>query len=134
MLRRTNYSIPYEESFTLHPVIPRFYPLFFNSACRVSFRAGLFLSTCVFHFIAQSSELSSKLSPYLLPENIERLTEDQAFSLSFDLAPPPPLPPPPRCQQFVSLYQSSCVLPVELTAGRGGGARGGAKSYDGEKA
>jgi hypothetical protein len=118
MLRRTNCSILYEESFTVHPVIPRFYPLFFNSACHVSFRAGLFLRTCVFHFIAQSSELSSKLSPYLLPENIERFVEDHAFSLSYDFAPPAPLPPL-CCQQVVSLSQSSCVSPVELTGGGG---------------
>jgi hypothetical protein len=40
-------------------------------------------------------------------------------------------------QQDVSLSQSSCVSPVELTVRRGGGGRGdggGAKAYDGEKA
>ncbi len=37
---------------------------------------------------------------------------------------------PPSLQQVVSLSQSSCVSPVELTGGKGGR---GAKSYDGEK-
>jgi hypothetical protein len=48
------------------------------------------------------------------------------FSSSSGLAPSRP----PRSWASVSLYQSSCVSPVELTDGRGGGA----KSYDGEKA
>jgi hypothetical protein len=39
------------------------------------------------------------------------------------------LAPRPSSQQVVSLSQSSCVSPVELTDGRGGG---GAKSYDRE--
>jgi hypothetical protein len=49
--------------------------------------------------------------------------------------------PLPRLrQQVVSLSQSSCVSPVELTGGRGGGGERGvgdvrrAKSYDREKA
>jgi hypothetical protein len=40
-------------------------------------------------------------------------------------------------QQVVSISQSTCVLPVELTDGREGGRLGGgrgAKSYDREKA
>jgi hypothetical protein len=43
-------------------------------------------------------------------------------------------PYPISSQQDVSLSQSTCVLPIELTEG-GGGARGGggAKSDDGEK-
>jgi hypothetical protein len=41
--------------------------------------------------------------------------------------------PPLSRQQVVALSQSSCVTPVELTDGRGGEDRGGAKSYDGEK-
>ncbi len=36
---------------------------------------------------------------------------------------------PPPHKEVVSLAQFSCVLPVELTDGR----EGGAKSYDGEK-
>jgi hypothetical protein len=58
--------------------------------------------------------------------------ENQAFSLSYDLAPPPTL----SCKQVVSFSQSSCVSPVELTDGRGGGEEsgGGAKTYVGEKA
>jgi hypothetical protein len=44
---------------------------------------------------------------------------------------PPPLPPPNK--QVVSLFQSSCVSPVEFTDGRGGGKGEGAKLYDGEK-
>jgi hypothetical protein len=42
------------------------------------------------------------------------------------------LPPPFSRQQVVSLSQSSCVSPVELTDGGAGG--GGAKVYDSEKA
>jgi hypothetical protein len=49
-------------------------------------------------------------------DNIERFTENQAFSLSYDLAPTPP--PSPR-QRLVSISQSSCVSPVELTDGGG---------------
>jgi hypothetical protein len=51
--------------------------------------------------------------------------EDQAFSPSYDLAPPLLRPPP----QLVSLR-----APVELTDGRGVGVGGGAKSYVSEKA
>ncbi len=49
--------------------------------------------------------------------------------------PPPPPPTSLSCQQIVSLSQSSCMTPVELTDGRGGRAGGGegAKSYDCEK-
>jgi hypothetical protein len=44
------------------------------------------------------------------------IIEDQAFSPSYDwLFPPPPL----SRQQVVSLSQSSCVSPVELTDERG---------------
>ncbi len=41
----------------------------------------------------------------------ECFIQDQAFSLLNDLAPPPPL----SYQLVVSLSQSSCVSPVELT-------------------
>jgi hypothetical protein len=50
----------------------------------------------------------------------------------YDLAPPPPLSP--CCEHVVSLSQSSCESPVELTDERGGGGSGGgAKPYDHEK-
>jgi hypothetical protein len=47
------------------------------------------------------------------PESIERFIEDQTFSPSCKLAPPP----------LSSLFQSFCVSPVELTdrEGRSGG-------------
>ncbi len=48
--------------------------------------------------------------------------------LSYNLAPPPPPPPVNK----LSLFQSSCASPIELSAGSGGGS--GAKSSDGEKA
>jgi hypothetical protein len=49
------------------------------------------------------------------------IIEDDAFSLSYDLAPPSsPTPRPPFRQQVASLSQSSCLSPVELTDGRGG--------------
>ncbi len=56
-----------------------------------------------------------------MPESIEWFIEDQAFSLSFDFAPPN------------LLSQTSCGFPVGLTD-KGGGGGGGAKSYDGQKA
>jgi hypothetical protein len=60
--------------------------------------------------------------------------EDQAFPLSYDLAPRPAPFPLSRQQAFL-FSQSSCVSPVDLTDGRGGGGCGeGAKSNDGEKA
>ncbi len=51
---------------------------------------------------------------------------------SYDLSPRPP--PPLSRQPVVSLSQSSCVTPIELTDGRGGRGGRGAKSYDREKA
>ncbi len=57
-------------------------------------------------------------------ECIESLIEDQAFSLSYDLATPPPHPPSPR-QQVFSLSLSSCMSPVELPDGRGAWKGGG---------
>jgi hypothetical protein len=42
------------------------------------------------------------------------ILEDHAFSPSNDLAPPPP-PTLLSRQKVVSLFQSSCVSPVELT-------------------
>ncbi len=48
-------------------------------------------------------------------ESIEWFIEDQTFSPSYDLAPPPP----PLVSKL-SPSQSSCVSPVELTDGRGG--------------
>ncbi len=46
-------------------------------------------------------------------ESIEWFIEDQAFSPSYDLAPPPL-----SRQKVVSLAQSSCVSPVEMNDGR----------------
>ncbi len=73
------------------------------------------------------------------PFRIEWFIEEKAFSLSYDLAPIPllplshPLPLFPK--QIVSLSQSSCVSPVELTYGWVGfGDGGGSKSHDSEKA
>ncbi len=66
------------------------------------------------------------------PENIEWFVEDQAFSPSYDSAPPHPLPPP--------LPSASCLsFSVFLCGGREytgwrGGAGGATKSYDGKKA
>jgi hypothetical protein len=56
----------------------------------------------------------------------------EAFFRSSGSAPRP-TPPPLSRQQLVSHCQSSCVSPVELTDGRGGGEGWrGAKSYDRE--
>ncbi len=57
---------------------------------------------------------------------IIREGQPDAFSPLYDLAPPPPPSPNPLFrQQIVSLAQSSCVSPVELTDGRGQGQGGG---------
>jgi hypothetical protein len=52
--------------------------------------------------------------PYCAPDSVEWFVEDQAFLPSHDLAPPPPLPHFVM-HQVVSLSQSSCLSPVELT-------------------
>ncbi len=55
---------------------------------------------------------------YLLhPESIEIFIEDQAFSMSYDLAPLPPHSPQSR-QQVVSLSLYARVSPIELTWAR----------------
>ncbi len=51
-----------------------------------------------------------------MSESIERYIEDEAFSLSYDLAPPPTF----SCKQVVSLSQHSRVSSVELSDWRGG--------------
>ncbi len=69
---------------------------------------------------------TSKLWPWplylctrlLIPETIKWFIEDQALSTSYDSAPPPPSPI--SRQLAVSLSESSCVSPVELTDGRWG--------------
>ncbi len=81
------------------------------------------------HGTRKSEEDNDFLLSLVSPESIDGFIENQAFLLSFDLAPPHP--PPPSHQQVVSLYQSSCVSRVELSDGRGGG--GGAKSYNCEE-
>ncbi len=63
-----------------------------------------------------------KCLSWQIPESIEWFIEDQAF------APRHPLTPSPVSK--LSLSQSSCVSPVELTVWRGEGD--GAKSYDRE--
>ncbi len=52
------------------------------------------------------------------------IIEDQTFSSSYDLAPPP-FPSPISRLQVVSLSQSSCVSSVELTDGERGRRGGG---------
>ncbi len=60
-------------------------------------------------------------------KSVEWFIEDQIFSPSSDLAPPPP--------SFLSFSIFLCVAaPVEITDGREGGRGGGAKSQDDEKA
>jgi hypothetical protein len=93
---------------------------------------------CGGHYFANIARTLRKLAYLLLlvsqPKIIEWLLENQAFLRSYDSAPRPPLPHLHR-QQLVSLSQSSCVSPVQLTDGRGGGRGGrGAKSYYHHKA
>jgi hypothetical protein len=64
-----------------------------------------------------------------LRESIELSIDDQAFLRLYDSASIPPL----SRLQVVSLSQSSCMSPVELTDGKGVGGWRGAKSYDCEK-
>jgi hypothetical protein len=61
------------------------------------------------------------------PEGQRVLNEAQAFLPSYDLAPIP-TPFPLSLQQVVSLSQSSCVLLVKVTDGRGVRGVRGAKS------
>ncbi len=69
----------------------------------------------------------------LTAKSIEWFIEDQAFLLSYDLAPPP-RPPSlySTVSKRVSLSQSSCVSPVELTDGEG--RRGWVGSHNSKKA
>ncbi len=53
-------------------------------------------------------------------ESIEWFIEEQAFLLSYDLAPPPPTSPPHFPTASRLLYESSCVSPVGLTRGERG--------------
>jgi hypothetical protein len=66
------------------------------------------------------------------PESIEWFIKDQAFSPSYDLAPPT-TPLPLSLEKAGSLSQFSCMSSVELTDGRGRRVAG-AKTYEGEKA
>ncbi len=63
-------------------------------------------------------------------ESIKWFREDQAFSPSCDLAPPPPHPLTLSAASCLSFSVFMCVACQAFW--RGGG--GGAKSYDGEKA
>jgi hypothetical protein len=70
-----------------------------------------------------------------VPESIEWVIDDQAFSPSYDLAPRPP-PPTPSPYPFskLSLFLSLpiCRRRSSLLTGEGGGGERGAKSYDSE--
>jgi hypothetical protein len=85
--------------------------------CRYAF-VRLFKGTEV-RLTALMATMGTSKMTFLLSktESIELLIEDQAFLRSYDLAPRPP-PSPISPQPIVSLSQSSCVSPVELTDGR----------------
>jgi hypothetical protein len=76
------------------------------------------------YYIEEEIQKLGALSPFA--ESIKSFIEDQAFSLSYYLATPPPHPPLSR-QQVISLSQSSCVSPIKLTDGMGGGGGVGGK-------
>ncbi len=61
-------------------------------------------------------------------ESIKRFIEDHPFLLLFGSSPQPPL------TSASCLSDPSCVSPVGLLTGREEGGKGGAKSYDSEKA
>ncbi len=66
-------------------------------------------------------------------ESIQLFIEKQAFSLSYDLAPPAPLPPFRVSKLSLFLSLPACCRSCLLRR-RGWGCWGGAKSYDAEKA
>ncbi len=70
--------------------------------------------------LSRKQELAVKndanTAPERYTESIEWFVEGQAFLQSYDSAPPPPL----SRQRVVSLFQSSCVSPVEITGVRVG--------------
>ncbi len=71
--------------------------------------------------------LSLHLLLWLQSESTEWFVENQAFLRPYDSAPRLPPPPPPPLEQVVSLSQSSCASPDELTDCKEGG-RGWARS------
>ncbi len=73
--------------------------------------------------------LNISLNTYLCSKIIEWFIENQAFSPSYDLAPPPP-PPPPLLPSLSSIGERQTDWDHLLG---GVGCGGGAKSYDGEK-
>jgi hypothetical protein len=58
----------------------------------------------------------------------------QAFSLSYDLAPPPQPPPSPVSKMSFFISLPVCRWSSLLVGMEGGEGGGGAKSYDGEQA
>ncbi len=91
------------------------FPFFTRAVHKYSTLAILqFLLLVQFHYIPPLQCFHS--------EGIEWFIENQAFSPSYDLAPPPSRP------SFVSL--PVCRRKSLLTGEEGGGAWGGAKSYD----
>jgi hypothetical protein len=56
----------------------------------------------VLHISFMSHMMQDFISKYLKAERLEFFMEDQAFSPSYDLAPPPPIPPLPSesCLSF----------------------------------
>ncbi len=78
-------------------------------------------------------QIKPEMSTFLFLLHVQNEVEDQAFSLSYDLAPPTPI-----LLSAVSKLDRGSHRKIEkerqLADGRWGRSGGGAKSYDGEKA
>ncbi len=70
---------------------------------------------------------------YTIPESIELIIEDQAFSRSYDLAPCP-TPAPAPVFNLDRQHTGRLRKTDNLLTGQGGRGGGGAKSYDRKKA
>ncbi len=85
----------------------------------------VFFALPIFHYptpqLFPPSKCTFACSKHITPESIEWSIEDQNFLRLYVWYGSSPTPPPPTfsSQQIVSLSQSSCVSPVELTDERG---------------
>ncbi len=103
---------------------------FYNASTRQP-TASLYSSYTVLAFLFLLLIKTSGLVRVFSPESIELFIEDQAFSPSYDLAPPPSLSPSLPSASCPSLIVFLCVAGNAYWWGGGGGV--GALSDDGEK-
>ncbi len=84
--------------------------------------------------MAKAFEVRSWQKIFTIPKSIEWFIEDQAFSMSYDLARPPPPSLISRLSLFLSLPVCRSVKHNRYWRERGVWGGGGAKSYDAQKA